>query len=349
MTTKKYISLSVFALFSIVGLSACISQQEKVVINKPTLFKVIAYVTDKKMEDAFFDDQLSRVTHINYSFINPDDDASGKIANFNRSHFEYVVEKVKRANKSLFISLGGWRGDDGGYDLVYEKIAADPQAKKAFIDNIMALVNQYNLDGVDLDWEYPRVVFAEQYADFVIALAQALHASDKYLTAAVIGTKEKPTDDGDGAAYLDRALAAIDWINLMAYDATSTDHSPYDVALQSIDYWLNQRAIPAEKMVLGLPLYARPSWRSYHDVIKNNKAFACQDAAVFENKSDYYNGIPTILKKTQLAMNTKLAGVMVWELAHDSSQVEYSLMQTIHASVNQSSQDNDPSNTLACR
>lgn len=62
---------------------------------------------------------------------------------------------------------------------------------------------------------------------------------------------------------------------------------------------------------------------------------------IFENKRDYYNGKPTLLKKTQLAMNTQLAGVMVWQLAHDSDQAQYSLMQAIHSTVHGYGHTND--------
>jgi GH18 family chitinase len=307
--------------------------EEKTVINHNSAFKVIAYVTEKKIEDLILTQQIKRVTHVNYSFINPHDNASGELASFNEERFSLLVNKVQAENKAIFISLGGWRGDDSGYDLVYEKIAENPLTKKHFINNIIALVEKYSLDGVDLDWEYPRVEFAELYADFVIDLADALHAKNKLLTVAVIGTKNKVTDDGDGAAYLDRALKAFDWINLMAYDYTSSNHSPFSAAQQSVDYWVKQRGVPAEKAVLGLPMYARPSWRSYQEIVNENSNYACQDVVTYKGKKDFYNGIVTIAKKTRFALDNKLAGVMFWALEHDHINAKYSLVEAIVAEI----------------
>lgn len=333
-----------FFLLIILGLTACIGFYQETTAKKSeakikaaievnndhnSAFKVIAYVTEKHIKSSVLSEQIKRVTHVNYSFINPHDNASGELASFNEDNFALLVRKVKAENKSIFISLGGWRGDDSGYDLVYEKIAENPLTKKNFINNIIALVEKYNVDGVDLDWEYPRVEFAEIYADFVIDLADALHTKNKLLTVAVIGTKSKVTDDGDGAAYLDRALMAFDWINLMAYDYTSSDHSPFLAAQQSVDYWIKQRGIPAEKAVLGLPMYARPSWRSYQEIVNENPANACQDFVLFNGKKDFYNGLATIAKKTRFALDNNLAGVMFWELEHDHIDTQYSLVQAM--------------------
>lgn len=325
---------SLFLLLTMISLIACNTwtQPTNNNNNKPT-FKIIAYVTDKTISANELTAQLKRVTHVNYSFINPLDDASGNLAPFNQLYFESLVRTVKAEKKAMFIALGGWRGDDSGYDIVYEKIAENPMAKKKFINNIMKLVEKYNLDGVDLDWEYPRVEFATTYADFVVSLATALHAKNKLLTAAVIGIKEKATDDGDGAAYLDEALRAFDWINLMAYDYTTDDHSPFLAAQRSIDYWIKQRGIPPEKAVLGLPIYARPSWRSYREIVNDNPNNACQDSVLFHGKTDFYNGIPTIMKKTRFAIENKLAGVMLWQLAFDSDNKKHSLVEAIVMSL----------------
>lgn len=293
-------------------------------------FKVIGYISARHDHLlASLEMKLPYVTHINYAFANPTEDGSGELQPFDREKFGKAVAIVKAANKKIFLSFGGWQGDDDGYDLAYEKIAADAAAKAIFINNIMQLVREYDLDGIDMDWEYPRVQYADEYADFIEDLAKALQADQKLLTAAVIGTKTKVTDSGDGAAYLDRAVKAFDWLNLMAYDVTPDDHSPYSAAQDSLDYWLGQRQLPANKAVLGLPMYARPSWRTYSAVIADNPSLACVDSVNFEGKTDYYNGLPTIKKKTQLAVREKLAGVMVWELPQDASDANLSIMKAI--------------------
>ena len=293
-------------------------------------FKVIGYI--RPSSENFIQamkDQLPYVTHINYSFMNPTDDATGAIQKYNEERFKQFLTLGKAANKSIFLSFGGWRSNEDSFDSVYERIAADPIARQHFIDNIVQMTLDYNIDGIDMDWEYPRIEKADEYADFIEALAMALRAHGKLLTAAVIGVETKVTDSGHADAYLDRAIAAFDWINLMAYDERSDDHSPYTAATRSIDYWGKQRGVPAHKMVLGLPMYARPSWRSYAEVISDNKRLACVDTTTYQGKTDYYNGLPMIAKKTRLAQTEQLGGVMVWELPHDSRDADTSIMQHI--------------------
>lgn len=298
--------------------------------NVETDFKVIGYIRGNSNQfSQGLEAQLPYVTHLNYSFINPTDDASGDIAPYNKARLNEFIERGKATNKSLFLSFGGWRKNEDSFDSVYERIAANPIARQKFIDNIVQMTLDYDIDGVDMDWEYPRIEKADDYADFIEALAEALHTHNKLLTAAVIGVESKATDSGHADAYLDRAIAAFDWINLMAYDERTDDHSPYSAATNSIDYWVNQRGVPPHKAVLGLPIYARPSWRGFADVISDDPLLACVDTTVYNGKTDYYNGLPMIAKKTRLAQNEQLAGVMVWELPLDSRNPETSIMKQI--------------------
>lgn len=326
------LSLYSFAALCIASTILLIGCQSNTVtdINAETDFMVIGYIRGNSNQfSQGLEAQLPYVTHLNYSFINPTDDASGDIAPYNKARLNEFVERGKATNKSLFLSFGGWRNNEDSFDSVYERIAANPIARKHFIDNIVQMTIDYDIDGIDMDWEYPRIEQADEYADFIEALAQALHLHDKLLTAAVIGVESKATDSGHADAYLDRAIAAFDWINLMAYDERTDDHSPYSAAKNSIDYWVNQRGVPPHKAVLGLPIYARPSWRGFADVISDDPLLACVDTTVYNGKTDYYNGLPMIAKKTRLAQNEQLAGVMVWELPLDSTAAETSIMKQI--------------------
>ncbi|MEG3767192.1 glycosyl hydrolase family 18 protein [Alteromonas sp. 14N.309.X.WAT.G.H12] len=321
-------------LLSAFTLSACHHPADNRPGSGETQFKVIGYssINNGNYRRAL-DVQLPYVTHINIAFANPTDDASGAIQSVNGALIDETVERAHALNKEVFISFGGWRGDDSGYDLVYERIAANDEARSRFIHNILAFVARYQLDGVDMDWEYPRLESADDYEGFIVELSQALHAKGKQLSAAVIGTKNKVTDDGDAGAYSDKALAAFDWLNLMTYDDRPDNHSPYDLVERSLAYWVGERHIPNEKAMLGLPAYARPSWRSYADIVKQNPAHACVDSVLYQGKQDYYNGLSMIEKKTNFARQHGLGGVMVWELPLDSTIPELSIMKTIYDSL----------------
>jgi hypothetical protein len=99
----------------------------------------------------------------------------------------------------------------------------------------------------------------------------------------------------------------------MVYDGDAgAGHSPYSLAVSSLDYWLG-RGLPASKAVLGLPFYARPSWKPFRQLVAEG---ANPNADTFNG--DYYNGIATIKAKTNLAFDRGIAGVMMWELSQDA-------------------------------
>jgi len=102
-----------------------------------------------KMNVDFID--TSKYTHIHFAFAEL------------TSTFEVVVSHVQDewdrflAMKGVkkIISFGGW--DFGVFDPTYKILrdAVKPQNRETFRRNVVAFVNPHNLDGVDLDWEYP--------------------------------------------------------------------------------------------------------------------------------------------------------------------------------------------------
>lgn len=305
-------------------------------------FLIIGYLSGGRFanETQALRTHITNVTDVNFAFINPTDDGSGNLSPLSEKQtasLKNLVSIAQQHDRRVLLSFGGWRGSDPGYDEAYEKIAASDIARKHFIENIVELVEHHDVDGVDMDWEYPRLdtaerKYAQEYAVFIHELSLALHAKDKILTAAVIGVKDKSTDDGDGTAYLDSVLDDLDLVNLMAYDNSDTDHSPYELATASLSYWIDERGLDPKKAVLGLPLYARPGWVDYRKIIEaHGKEKAHVDSYIDPNTKleGFYNGIPTIEKKTQLAIDRGLAGVMFWELPLDTNgaQIDQSLIK----------------------
>lgn len=63
-------------------------------------------------------------------------------------------------------------------------------------------------------------------------------------------------------------LNAVDFINVMAYDGGDGEqHSSYQFAVDCGLYWKDTRGLPAHKVVLGVPFYARPSWADYGAIL----------------------------------------------------------------------------------
>ncbi|SHM73086.1 glycosyl hydrolase family 18 protein [Chitinophaga sp. CF418] len=258
--------------------------------------------------------QYSKLTHINYAFVLPT--ATGGLQGVdNPSKLQSLVSLAHANGVKVLISIGGWNnGDDSGF----ESLAGNSSYRTNFTTSVMNFVNQYNLDGADIDWEYPDPgASANNYLALMTQLATALHAQGKLLTAAVVGT--------GGEGVLSSVFSQVDFLNLMAYDYNNYDHSTYAYASQSISYWKG-RGLPANKTVLGVPFYGRPSWESYAALIARG---ASPYADTYSGVG--YNGITTIKSKTDLAWDQG-GGIMMWELSQDAVGT-YSLLSAIHDEV----------------
>ena len=122
----------------------------------------------------------------------------------------------------------------------------------------------------------------------------------------------------------------------MVYDLTGPwaptndgPHSPYSFALNSIDYWMDQ-GLEKERMTLGVPFYGY-NFTNQNNVVSvtfREMVEANPENAQFDQVGDiYYNGLPTITQKTELALK-ELSGMMIWELGQDHFG-EYSLLDRI--------------------
>ena len=182
---------------------------------------------------------------------------------------------------------------------------------------------------VDLEWSHVD----ENYSPFVLELRDSVDAYGLAMTAAWPATTRY-------ADITDEALAAMDYINMMVYDLTGSwapnnpgPHSPYSFAISAINYWTGQ-GVPKEKLTLGVPFYGYDftggsvSSFTFRAMVEENPTYAQLDQVGLA----YYNGIPTIQAKAELALE-ELSGIMIWELGQDAFN-EYSLLGTIDGVIN---------------
>ena len=292
-------------------------------------FKVVGYYTPSIPAEKL---PYHLLTHINYSFAIPAKTGDTLLPLGNPESLKSLVKVAHQHRKSVFISIGGWGiGDGGGDDTRFHKMAERAEGRHTFVGNVLKFVKTYGVDGVDLDWEYPDEdsPSADHYVSLVSELADSLHKKGKKLTAAVISYGK--TGGGIKKAAFDK----MDWLNLMAYDADYGPsyviaHSPYSLAVKSLDYWIKERGLPAHKAVLGLPFYSKKGMGNYgpgySDLIKDG-------ASPYDDywKGAFYNGTITIENKTKLAKQRGCGGVMIWEIVLDTTD-DTSLLKAIQRS-----------------
>lgn len=289
-------------------------------------FKIVGYYSLRAAMTDFSKFPFKRVTHVNLYFMNPD--TLGNFIN-DYSNLGPFISKAHRKNVKVLFSIAG-----GGSHSYYHNLLKDDR-RAVFIKNLLTQVEKYNFDGIDVDIEGADI--DENYETFVVELARELKQRQKLITSAIaVYYKDQ---------FTDLALAQYDFVNVMVYDRTGPwrpekpgQHSSYDDAVDDLNYFGIERAIPADRMVLGVPFYGYGFGRdtttpvksmTYKDIIsKFPGSEAVDEWPVEDGMIMYYNGIPTIRKKTELALE-KASGIMIWQLQGDVKGPK-SLLKTIH-------------------
>jgi len=306
---------------------------QKTAANRADSFKVIGYYCGEWFDAPVEKLQAEKLTHIMYGFLIPTEDGGCKPFQ-EPEELTQLIEKCHRVGTQVYVSLGGY-SEKNGPPLVstFEKIAASDEIREIFINNVIDVVNQYGFDGVEMDWEYPRYSTSGDYEKMIAELAGKLRPLGKGLSTALPGTGSTNGQNvWEGlAAVTDKTLENFDFISLMCYDLHSDpNHSPIWFSNTTINYWKNFRNVPAEKLILGMPLYARPSWQQYRFLVDMDKENAYRDYADTEPESTY-NGLNTLREKTMIALRSA-GGVMLFDVNEDTYD-ETSVVSMIHDTI----------------
>lgn len=301
-------------------------------VAKSENFKVVGYFpswsekTDKIQYDV--------LTNINYAFAIPK--ADGTLMPLeNEQIAKKIISNAHENHVEVFIAVGGWSYHDVPLESTFMEATETEAKRTSLVNSIVQMCEQYGFDGVDMDWEHPRVdgASAKQYENFMLELSDVLHEKGKKMSSAVLSGA---TPDGniyyDAAAHSDKVLNAVDWINVMAYDGGDGErHSSYEFAVDCGKYWTKTRKLVPEKVILGVPFYSRPGWASYDSILQQVPDAWENDHVDFNGMDVWYNGCKTMEDKTNYALEN-LGGIMIWEVSQDSSS-EKSLQTTIGKTV----------------
>ena len=290
-------------------------------------FYVVGYFPSYRSIDAVSDARFKMCNVICYAFATIG--ANNTLTLNSPAVLSAVVAKAKKTGTKVMISLNGEKAD-------WISMAKAKAGRTSYIHQVMNIVRNYDLQGVDVDWEFPTTSDGSDtmYTALMKQFSDSCHMNSKYyLTAAIT--------PGKYAGGIRDAIKAelwtgnyVDFFNIMAYDDFNTtvpykQHSDLALAQTCLNYWINTRGMPASKAVLGLPAYGRPSGITQSNTILTYTGILGQggsaqsDSAVvtaggFTNYKIYYNGQPTIKKKTMLA-KTMANGVMLWEMGQDAN------------------------------
>lgn len=220
------------------------------------------------------------------------------------------------------------------------QILNDYEKRESMIENLINLVEKYDIDGVNVDFENMNESDKDVYSRFLIELAPRLKKMGKTLSVDVTA----PDGSATWSLCFDRDVIAdvSDYVIFMAYDQYGTGSSKagttagYNWVEANIKKFLGQEDVPPEKIVLGIPLYMR-TWEEKKDgtfapnIVNMNDLFDVlpenQVATWDEDLKQYYveyekkgkkykmwiENEKSIGEKMNLAKKYNLAGIAFWE------------------------------------
>jgi chitinase len=253
--------------------------------RKPASFVVIAYVGGFRGLVNADSIEVEKLTHINYAFV---DIRDGKAWLHNErndtTNFRRLTD-ARRRNPALkiLISIGGWSWSKHFSDAVLTD-----SSRAVFAASATAIVGEYGLDGVDIDWEYPGMrgdnnTYRPEDKEHYTLMFKALRETLDSLGRITGKTYQITTAVGASDQYIlhtamDSVQRWLDFVNVMSYDfseggdSLSGHHtnllpSPGDPAQRSADRAIKAFAaagVPRSKLVMGIAFYGH-GWKMKSD------------------------------------------------------------------------------------
>ena len=211
--------------------------------------------------------QFGLYTHLCHAFVVANED--GSIRENRSCPSRELVGDAHRAGVRVLLSLGGW-----GWDKQFAAIASQSDSEDRYVKSVMALVDEYDYDGLDLDWEYPDTEnevrgFERLCRQFRKQLDELGQKKGRHHFQTMAASSNPPTLKWLSNELL---LETMDWVNVMTYDfagdwtSYAGHHSPLFASTRqpggprstelSMKYLL-ERGMPANRLAVGLPLYGR--------------------------------------------------------------------------------------------
>lgn len=226
----------------------------------------IAYVPISEIPNLYEED-IKIFTRINLSFAKLKDN---KAYIRDKEKLNYLKD-IKKINPNLKIVLSVGGAGAFGFSIM----ANDSEFRKIFIDSLIDLIDEYELDGVDLDWEFPTRDFGGDFAEydrenFTILLReirQRLDEKGNYILSIAAGVGEWFI----GSVEINEIHKYLDDILLMTYDLrgfgqeitglhttlyTKKDDVYKMSAKDGVDL-LVENGVPKNKIIIGFGQYTR--------------------------------------------------------------------------------------------
>lgn len=171
------------------------------------------------------DIQGGKLTQINYAFARIVDGKAALVHEYDTDNMALLAQLKARYPK-LKINIAV-----GGNPATFHQAALTPDSRRVFCKSIITILKQYNLDGVDIDWEYPGAygagdnpkAYIQQDKENFTALLTEIRLYLEHLQPATGKRYQLSIAGAPGRSRLEniegKEIAGIvDQVNIMTYD-----------------------------------------------------------------------------------------------------------------------------------
>ncbi len=298
------------------------------------------------------------ITHINYAFaelymvdgVYQGFKVQGKLARFES------IASLKKDHPELKICLSfthGVSNSDNKQGGSFSGLCKSVDNMKRFADDCLAFLQKYNLDGIDLDWEFPGLSWSGAACDpscdvenYVLLVKQLRETLGSDYTISYAGYCTDKVSVTDGWRYVDiKGMDPyVDYVNIMTYDLDEAPHHhsalkdsrAYKDCDRAVRAYLDKGVSP-DKLVLGIPFYGRHSWSQSPTAITYKKILQLDRRQFRRNQWDAvascpfvetmggvfycgYDNPKSIALKGEWVRKQGMRGLMYWEYDQDDDQ-----------------------------
>lgn len=308
---------------------------------------IVAYLTEYTSASSL---DASCVTHINYAhgrFGNPKTGDGGIVIAETSLLKKVIALKEKKPSLKVLLMIGGWGEHADGFSMM----ARDAAKRTAFCKACKEHIDNYGLDGIDIDWEYPgggpstNGQSKDDAKNFNLVL--------KELRETIGDTKIISYASSSSAGYVDwkGAMDYLDYVNVMTYDMGKPPYHNSTLFKSSLTRSLSceesvekhrQAGVPLSRQNLGVPFYGHGT-TPYKEDVKYNEMAEILNATsgTYAGKNIYkwddtakvpylvddkgtmllgYDNPESVGYKGKFAKDKGMGGVMFWEFRHDDSK-----------------------------
>jgi len=335
----------------------------------PALFIAITWVSAQRVvgyypqwvQSSFPVEQIdfSVITHVIHAFAWPN--ADGSISHYDNMLDPEIATIVHQNGSKLLLTFGGWGNNEG-----FAAMVSTEDSRQNFISNLLDLMDNYGYDGIDLDWEHPS---NSTETNNLTLLVQELRDAFNSVNPEFMITMAVGASNWSGQHYEYEIINEnIDWFSMMGYDfhGSWSSHAGHNAPLYQsppgdpdgsvhtgVNYLVNTRNIPVEKLNLGVPFYGKKfnasaingsysgavtdiwydeasdmvaaGWEYYWD----EDAYCPYLLNTSHNQLVTFDDPASIQAKAEYVKQRGLGGMMIWALGYDLVNDVQELIESI--------------------